>query len=33
MHKSISFSKLEKVMIQDFEALPIKIILHKCEPL
>ena len=25
MHKSISFSKLEKVMMQDIEALPIKI--------
>ena len=31
MHKSISFSKLEKVMIQDIEALPIKINLPKCK--
>ena len=32
MHKSVSFSKLEKVMIQDIEALPIKIKLPKCKP-
>ena len=32
VHKSISFSKLEKVMIQDIEALPIKIKLPKCKP-
>ena len=32
VHKSISISKLEKVMIQDIEALPIKIKLPKCNP-
>ena len=32
VHKSISVSKLEKVMIQDTEALPIKIELLKCKP-
>ena len=32
VHKSISFSKLEKVMIQDIEVLPIKIKLPKCKP-
>ena len=32
VHKSISFSKLEKLMIQDIEALPIKIKLPKCKP-
>ena len=32
VHKSMSFSKLEKVMIQDIKALPIKIKLPKCMP-
>ena len=32
VHKSISFSKLEKVVIQHIEALPTKIKLPKCKP-
>ena len=32
VHKSISFSKLEKVMTQDIKALSIKIKLPKCKP-
>ena len=31
VHKSISFSKLEKVMIQDIGALPIKVKLPECK--
>ena len=32
VHKSISLSKLEEVIIQGIEALPIKIKLRKCKP-